>query len=123
MESCIWESLITYLKLSKLNPKRVRGIHNNPKIILGREPNKNEDVYFYWVELNDKVYSIYGIIDLDIWNNKYKDYNKEYGNEHGLLKNELEQFSEPLLSMIIMIYNEKDINKKKASIKILEKIN
>ena len=69
-EACIWKSIITYLKLSHLNPKRVRGIHTNPKIILGREPFNNEDVYYYWVELDNKVYSEYGVTDINIWNNK-----------------------------------------------------
>ena len=44
-ELCIYKSIITYLKLSHLTPKRVRGIYINPKIVLGREPIKN--VYYY----------------------------------------------------------------------------
>ena len=117
---CIWKSLITYLKLSHLNPKRVRGIHKNPEIILGREPLNGEDVYYYWVELGDKVYYEYGVIDVNIWNDKYLDYKKEYGNEQGLLNNELEQFNTYLLSMITLIYNEKEHNAKKKGVKILE---
>ena len=121
-EACIWKSIITYLKLSHLNPKRVRGIHTNPKIILGREPFNNEDVYYYWVELDNKVYSEYGVTDINIWNNKYKNYNKEFGNKCGLLNNELEQFSNPILLMINLIYNEKNVNNKKNAITILEKM-
>lgn len=121
-ESCIWKSIITYLKLSKLNPKRVRGIHKNPKIILGREPLQNENVFYYWIELNDKVYSEYGIIDINIWNDKYKDYDREIGNTYGLLPNELEQLSNPLKFMIMTIKNENDFTKKKEGIKLLEQL-
>ena len=48
------------------------------------------------------------------------DYKKEYGNEQGLLNNELEQFNTYLLSMITLIYNEKEHNAKKKGVKILE---
>lgn len=119
-ELCIYKSIITYLKLSSLHPKRVRGIHMNPRIILGREPVKNEDVYCYWVELDNKVYSEYGIIDMDIWNNKYKDYKKEFGNIYGLLNNELEQLNEKIITMITCAYNENNFNKKKKIIALLE---
>jgi len=119
---CIWKSIITYLKLSHLNPKRIRGIHNHPEIILGREPVNNETVYYYWIELDDKVYSEYGVIDINIWNNKYKDYKKEFGNEYGLLNNELEQLNTELVTMIIFAYNEKDLNKKKKIIALLEEM-
>jgi hypothetical protein len=54
---CIQRSILDFLKLSKLNPIRVRGIHKNPKLILGREPLKNEDVFYYWVVTsNIKLY-------------------------------------------------------------------
>ena len=120
-EACIWKSIIDCLKLSKLHPIRVRGIHKNPKLILGREPRKNEDVFYYWVEANGKVYSEHGVIDIDIWNIKYKDYNREIGNEYGLLQNELTQLSNPVRGMIYTIYNETDMNKKKHLLQMLER--
>lgn len=123
-EACIWKTIITYLKLSNLNPKRVRGIHKNPKLVLGREPLPNEDVYYYWVELDNKIHSEYGIIDRDTWNNRFtdEDYNKETGNKYGLLENEINQLSKEIIFMITMTYNEKDVNKKKKCIKLLEQL-
>ena len=121
-KECIWKSLIDCVKLSKLNPIRVRGIHKNPKLILGREPDKNEDIFYYWVEVNGKVYSEYGVIDIDDWNEKYKDYNREVGNEYGLLPNELTQFNDQFKRIIEMIYNENEFNKKNECIKILEQL-
>lgn len=123
-EACIWKTIITYLKLSRLNPKRVRGIHKNPKLVLDREPLPNEDVFYYWVELDNKIHSEYGIIDRDTWNNKFKDedYNKETGNKYGLFENEINQLSKEIIFMITMTYNEKDVNKKNKCIKLLEQL-
>lgn len=112
-DQCIWKSLITYLKLSHLMPKRVRGTYINP--------DNNEHLYCYWVELKNKVYTERGIIDIDNWNNINNDCSKEFGNECGLLENEIKQWENSQVLVIInLICNEKNNNNKKILITLLE---
>ena len=71
--------------------------------------------------MKDKVYSMYGVVDLDQFNIEYKDYIKEYGNEYGLLPNEIKQFSE-IFKQFIQNAMKQDLITKKKSLQLLEEL-
>ena len=64
---------------------------------------------------------MYGVVDLDQFNIEYKDYIKEYGNEYGLLPNEIKQFSE-IFKQFIQNAMKQDLITKKKSLQLLEEL-
>lgn len=122
-EECVKKSLTTYLKLSHLGPKRVRGTAKNPSELLGREVKDNEKVCYYWVELNDKVYTETEVIDLAIWRSNYdKIMDMEYGNEIGLLADEAQQLNKMIIDFITKIHTITDVSIKKKVIEEFYKV-
>jgi len=117
---CIAKSLLDFMKLSALSPVRVKGIHRHPEVVLGREALEGEKIYYYWVELDGKVYNEFGVVDSEEWYKNHIDFDIEKSNKYGLLKEDLENFSEDYQGVFKMVCEEKDMKRKKDLIKMFE---